>query len=214
MASDSIFHWARIESEGENFQALAGRLAETTIPAVRTTGGEPWMTANGLFGLWTNELILVTAWPQVSGATAIVGSNLPDGASIVQQYEFVATVRPANEVPPSRPGVYVHRLFEVNAADVERFVELSEEAWTTFEGAGGYQAEPQGLFRQREHAAEGGLMLLVTWYDRLESWERSRTPAPEAEANFRARAALTRKSMAFATRLVGTPGAPRGMGPG
>jgi hypothetical protein len=214
MASDSVFHWARIQTEGRSFQALAAGLAETTIPTVQTTGGEPWMTANGLFGLWTNELILMTAWPQVSGAMAIVGSNLPEGASIAQQYEFIATARPATDVPPSRSGVYVHRLFEVQAGDVERFVALSEEAWTTFEEAGDYQAEPQGLFRQRDYPAEGGLMLLVTWYDRLESWERSRTPAPEAEANFRARAALTRKSMAFATRLVGSPGAPRGMGPG
>ena len=214
MASDAIFHGTRIQTEGRNFQALAAGLAETTFPAVQAVGGTPWMIANGLFGLWTNELILVTTWPQLSGASAIVGSNLPAGAGVVQQYEFVATARPAAETPPSRPGLYVHRLFEVRAAEVERFVALSEEAWTSFEGSESYQAEPQGLFCQRDHPAEGGLMLLITWYDRLESWERSRTPAPEAEANFRARAALTRKSVAFATRLLGSPGAPRGMGPG
>ena len=214
MASDSIFHWARIQTDGRNFQELATALTETTVPALQAAGGRPWVTANGLFGLWTNELILVSTGPKDTAASSAVAANLPPGANIVQQYEFVATARPATDDPPTLPGLYVHRLFEVHAADVERFVELSQEAWRTFERARDYQAEPQGLFRQREHPAEGGLMLLVTWYDRLESWERSRTPAPEAEANFRARAALTRKSMAFATRLVGSPGAPRGMGPG
>lgn len=172
------------------------------------------MTSIGLFGLWTNELVLTTTWPKDSRAATLLAQNLPAGTTIVEQYEFVATARPATDEPPSRPGLYVHRLFEVQPADVGRFVELSQEAWATFEGSSDYQAEPQGLFRQREQPAEGGLMLLVTWYDRFESWERSRTPAPAAEENFRARAALTRKSMAFATRLADSPGAPRGMGPG
>jgi hypothetical protein len=57
-------------------------------------------------------------------------------------------------------------------------------------------------------------MLLVTWYDRLESWERSRTPPPEAAENFRERARLTTSSIAYATRLIGTNPAARGMGAG
>jgi hypothetical protein len=45
-------------------------------------------------------------------------------------------------------------------------------------------------------------MLLVTWYDGLTSWERSRQPAPEARSNFQARARLTRWALPVATRLV------------
>ena len=57
-------------------------------------------------------------------------------------------------------------------------------------------------------------MLLVTWYDRLESWERSRTPPPEAAANFRERAMITTRSVAYPTRLIGANPAVRGMGAG
>jgi hypothetical protein len=214
MPSDSLYHWARIATTGRNFQTLADQLEATTLSALSREGGKRWMLANGLFGLWTNEVILVTSWPNAAEPSAALARNLPDGASIVDQRELLATARPLTDEPPAKPGIYVHRLFGVDGKDLVRFVALSKEAWETFETTSDYAAEPQGLFREREHPAEGGMMLLVTWYDRLESWERSRTPPPEAEANFRQRAMLTNRSTAIATRLMGSPGAPRGMGPG
>ena len=47
-------------------------------------------------------------------------------------------------------------------------------------------------------------MLLVTWYDSMTSWERSRTPNPQATIHFRQRAALTSSIVAYATRLANT----------
>lgn len=212
MATDSLFHWARLQTAGRNFQTLADELEATTLPAIAREGGRKWMLANGLFGLWTNEVILVTTWPREADAASVLAANLPAGASVVEARDMVATARPLTDAPPSKPGIYVHRLFGVDGTDVERFVALSDEAWNTFENTFDYKAEPQGLFRMREHPETGGQMLLITWYERLESWERSRTPAPEAAENFRERAMLTKRSMAIATRLVGTPGAPRAMG--
>lgn len=212
MATDSLFHWARLQTAGRNFQTLADELEAVTLPAIGKDGGRKWMLANGLFGLWTNELILVTAWPREADASRVLRANLPDGASIVEARDLVATARPLTGTPPSKPGVYVHRLFGVDGKDVERFVALSDEAWNTFENTSEYSAQPQGLFRMREHPETGGQMLLITWYDRLESWERSRTPAPEAAENFRQRAMLTKRSIAYAARIVGTAGAPRAMG--
>ncbi len=214
MPTDSLFHWARIQTSGRNFQTLADEVEATTLPALAKKGGQKWMLANGLFGLWTNEVILVTTWPRHAEAAKALAGNLPDGASVVDSRDLVATVRPLTDDPPARPGVYVHRLFGVDARDIDRFVALSDEAWNSFENTSDYHAEPQGMFRMRDHPEQGGQMLLVTWYDRFESWERSRAPAPEAEANFRQRAKLTKHSMAIPTRLMGTPGAPRGMGPG
>lgn len=214
MASDSLFHWTRIQTSGSNFQSLADQLEVTTLPALAKEGARKWMLVNGLFGLWTNEVILVTTWPREADASRTLGANLPEGSLIVESRDVVATVRPLTDEPPSRAGIYVHRLFGVDAKDIDRFVALSDEAWTSFENSGDYNAEPQGLFRMREHPEQGGEMLLVTWYDRLESWERSRTPAPEAAANFRERAMLTKRSMAIPTRLIGTAVSARGMGPG
>jgi hypothetical protein len=214
MASDSAFHWSRVSVPGSGFPAIARDIEANALPALESQGGRRWMLANGLFGLWNHEVILVTTWPKLSSAPKAVSGSLPAGASIIEQYDFVPTARPADDVPPSKPGIYVHRLFGVDAANVDRFVALSEEAWKTFETATEYESQPQGLFWQRDHPEKGGLMLLVTWYDRLESWERSRTPPPEAAANFQERARLTTRSVAYATRLIGTNPAVRGMGAG
>jgi hypothetical protein len=213
MASDSLFHWARLRTNERNFAALAEQLSNSTMPALASLGGKAWAVANGLFGLWTNELLLVTTWPRDADASTLLARSLPEGAEIGEQHDFIPTARPHDDSPLTRPGLYVHRFFEIRNADVDRFVTLSDDAWNTFENTSEYEAQPQGLFCELDRSREYGLMLLVTWYDRLESWERSRTPPPEAETNFRARATLTRRSMAFATRLVGTGGAPRGMGP-
>jgi hypothetical protein len=197
MRSESVFHWARIAAPGKNFVALGGQIEEETLPAIERSGGMRWVLANGLFGMWNHEVILVTTWPKDAAPCAILAASLPAGASVIEEYEFVPTVRPENDEPLSKPGVYVHRLFGVDAANVDRFVALSDEAWKSFEDTTYYQSQPQGLFRQKVHPEQGGLMLLVTWYDRLESWERSRTPAPEATANFRQRAMITTCSRAL-----------------
>jgi len=202
VALDVLFHWARIASPGRGFAAIAGDIEELTLPALEKEGGSRWMLATGLFGLWNHEVLLVTAWPQGSSPGAILATALPAGASIVAHYEFLPTARPVSLGPPDKAGIYVHRLFGVDGANVERFVALSDEAWQTFENAGEYESQPQGLFQQRNHPKEDGLMLLVTWYDRLESWERSRTPPPEAAANFGERRLLTKRSVAYATRLI------------
>ena len=187
---------------GRGFPAIAKSIQGSTLPALENEGGSCWMLARGLFGLWSHEVLIVTTWPQGGSPGAILTTALPAGASIVAHYEFLPTVRPVSLEPPERTGVYVHRLFGVDAANVERFVALSNEAWQTFENSGEYESQPQGLFQQRNHPKDDGLMLLVTWYDRLESWERSRTPPPEAAANFRERGLLTKRSIAYATRLI------------
>ncbi|MGE0601825.1 MAG: hypothetical protein AB7J35_20520 [Dehalococcoidia bacterium] len=214
MTTDSVFHWARIAAPGTNFAVLGRQIEEQTLPALEALGGKRWALANGLFGLWNHEVILVTVWPGGSDPAPHVARNLPPGASVGESYDFIPTVRPDSDALLSRPGIYVHRLFGVDAANVDQFVDLSDTAWKTFENADEYRSQPQGLFRQRRHPEFGGLMLLVTWYDRLESWERSRTPPPEAAANFRERSMITTRSVAFPTRLLGANPAARGMGAG
>ncbi|MGE3073832.1 MAG: hypothetical protein AB7N24_07040 [Dehalococcoidia bacterium] len=214
MTTDSVFHWTRIAAPGTNFAALGRHIEEQTLPAIEALGGQRWALAHGLFGLWNHEVIFVTAWPAESDPAPVVARNLPAGALVAASYDFVPTVRPGSEAPLTKPGIYVHRLFGVDAENVERFVALSDTAWKTFENADEYRSQPQGLFRQRIHPRSDGLMLLVTWYDRLESWERSRTPPPEAAANFRERSMITTRSVAFPTRLLGANPAARGMGAG
>ncbi len=94
------------------------------------------------------------------------------------------------------------RFFDVRNADVEEIAALSNEAWITFEDTDAYAAEPQALFCQADRSEERGVMLLLTWYDGLVSWQTSRKPAPESRENFQRRHALTAGTIAYATRLV------------
>lgn len=164
--------------------------------ACRKAGLQPWGLFSGLLGLRTDELFAIAA-----SQDAPPGWPLLAGAEAVERRELLPTARPVAPDSLTRPGVYVLRFFEIAPGDVDRFVELSVEAWNTFEHANDYRAEPVGLFRQ-DLDGSSIMMLLVTWYDTLTSWERSRSPAPAARENFAHRARLTRYALPIATRLV------------
>ena len=125
-----------------------------------------------------------------------------DAVEIREALLLAPTVRPESTAPCERPGLYVFRFFEVATVDVSEGAALSRQAWETYENADNYASEPQGLFRPAGTASESGRMLLVTWYDGLESWQTSRRPHPKARENFQRRRELTRGTMALATRLV------------
>ena len=161
-----------------------------------------WGVWEGLFGVASNELILIAA---AAGARAAEDFVEPLGELplAIQDVRLLApTVRPDGTAPCERPGLYVFRFFDVDTADMDEVARLSRQAWETFENSESYRSQPQGLFRPADGDLESGRMLLVTWYDGLESWQTSRRPAPEAMENFQRRRALTHGTVALATRLV------------
>ncbi len=155
--------------------------------------GRRWGLFAGLFGLANNELYRVTAFDGLSPATH---------AHCLTAEEWQPTARPTDASPCTRRGLYVFRRFHVREENVTRVVELSAEAWQTFETGADYAAEPMGLFAPA--ADDNGIvrMMLVTWHDGFASWERSRQPAPAAQQNFKQRHALTLTTYAVATRLL------------
>ena len=161
-----------------------------------------WGVWEGLFGVASNELIVVAAARGERPETDFVEALSGEPVEVRDLLLLAPTVRPTGTAPCDRPGLYVFRFFDVPTANVEEVAALSRQAWETFENADQYQSEPQGLFRGADRSVESGRMLLVTWYDGLESWQISRRPAPEAMANFQRRRALTRGTLALATRLV------------
>lgn len=189
------YHWLRIRSEGRSWTDAYARFSD----------GEPWGTEiwgafYGLFGIASNELVLVLYTEDGIPAQALTEA----GFEVVESHSLEPTVRPEEFEPLSRPGLYVFRLFDVAHNDVDEIARLSNEAWTSFENTDAYAAEPQALFRQTDRSDPDGVMVLLTWYDGLDSWQKSRRSAPEAAENFRRRRALTRGAIAYATRLVGT----------
>jgi hypothetical protein len=155
-----------------------------------------------LFGVASNELVLMTA-TQRQGHAANVNEHLsPLPCTVSEQHVLAATVRPTDTARLTRQGLYVFRFFDVHHRDVDEIVALSQQAWTTFETATTYQAQPLGLFRLYDQSPARGVMLLCTWYDGFDSWQISRDPAPEARANFERRHELTLATHAVAMRLI------------
>ncbi len=157
--------------------------------------GKIWGVFSGLFGLASNELILVSYTDD-----ELVS---PQAHPLAVSHEvWRPTVRPVAFSPCNQSGLYVFRRFHVAAQDVAEVVQLSSQAWESFVDAERYQTQPLGLFCPP--ADEQGVvkMMLVTWYDGFSSWQLSRAPAPDARENFARRHALTQTTYAVATQLV------------
>ena len=194
-SSITTYHWLRIRSPRPSWTEAYGRLGSGDLQEA-----EIWGAFSGLFGIGSSELVLVLGTESRAPTPEVTGA----GFEVVESHVLVPTVRPERFEPLTRPGLYVFRLFDVANEDVDEIARLSSEAWTSFENTDGYVAEPQGLFAEADRSDRLGVMVLLTWYDGLGSWQASRRSSPEAATNFRRRRALTRGTIAYATRLVGT----------
>ena len=192
------YAYTRVRTADRDFGAVYSELAESNFSGLAPA--QLWGAFAGLFGIGSNEMIIVTA-----GDVDDVDQALRDIPRVVETETtyLQPTVRPESFETRTTPGLYVFRFFDVRFDDVEEIASLSKYAWTHFEDTPDYKAVPQALFSERQDGATEGVMLLCTWYDGLNSWQRSRTPAPEATENFRRRHALTSGTVAFATRLLG-----------
>ena len=188
------YAYTRLGAHGRDYGPALRALQEIELEPARL-----WGVFHGLFGVASNELIVISYGDVAGVHDAISGMD-----EVLQADTLLLepTVRPTEHAPRTREGLYVFRFFEVRHEDVDEIAALSFEAWKTFENVDAYRAEPQGLFRQQDTSAETGRMLLCTWYDGLNSWQASRTPAETARGNFRRRHALTRGTVAYATRLL------------
>jgi hypothetical protein len=168
----------------------------------REQGVEIWGIWRGLFGVASNELIVVAS--AAGDSPQEVYSTELGALKLIRCSLFKPTLRPSSRASLEKPGIYVFRFFSVLPENQAEFVELSGDAWTSFEGAHDYAAEPQGLFNEvREPGNDPALdMLLVTWYDSLQSWQTSRSPADSARARFVRRHQLTQRTVALATTLL------------
>ncbi len=197
------YGFLRLRVAARDAVELERRLLGETLPAWRDAGLACWGLWRGLFGIASNEMLVMTGDGTAGSAVDAARPALPGDVAVVDSAALRATARPASAEPLTEPGLYVFRFFEVRPQDCDELVALSREAWQTFETATDYASRPVGLFRPDGEAGRPWTrMLLVTWYDGFASWETSRTPAAAARDNFRRRHALTGGTVAYAARLV------------
>lgn len=193
--------YLRIKGKGRDARPLLEDIQGNVLPHWQDAGITSWGVFSGLFGVASNELIVMAAAEGDRDLDAFTADAKRVG-QVQRSRHLVSTVRPTAIVPLQRPGFYVFRFFDVYNKDVNEIAQLSRTAWTTFENADEYATEPQGLFSESDLTKEQGKMLLLTWYDGLGSWQTSRQPHPEARENFLRRQALTRRTLALATNLL------------
>ena len=191
------YAFSRLKTSGRDFRPVYEQLRRDADGALAPAA--VWGAFHGLFGVGSNELIVVT-YGDVAGVDETLAGR--EDVVGVETLLLEPTVRPTEDAPRDREGLYVFRFFDVAHKDVDEIAALSFEAWRDFETADDYQAIPQGLFRQHDTSAATGKMLLCTWYDGLNSWQTSRTPPGAASERFRRRHQLTRGTIAYATRLL------------
>lgn len=189
------FAFLRLTARKGGWQPLHSALTSQLAPA------SVWGAFHGLFGVGSNELIAVTVGDDDTVDASIETARRLD-VDHVYALTLKPTARPTSTDPLTREGLYVFRFLDVRNADIDEIASLSAQAWRTFESPDEYRAEAQALFCQRDRSEVRGRMLLLTWYDGLNSWQTSREPPAQAQALFQRRRTLTSGSIAYATRLV------------
>ncbi|MBI1212980.1 MAG: hypothetical protein GC190_16075 [Alphaproteobacteria bacterium] len=183
-------------------------LARKLMPAVHSQGGKLYGAFGAQLGLQSNEIVVVTRWPDGVPA-ARLDTIFSDSLAITTMTarSLAPTVRPTTPSLQKRTGIFVHRWFTFAERDWPEFLRLSGEAWPDFEAT--YDAQIQAFLKASPETDSTGAVLLLTQYRDHGEWERSRTPTGRAEAswtNFRRRHELTLSTIAVSTTLLAAAG--------
>lgn len=130
----------------------------------------------GMFGLKTNEIAILSAWPDESDGQSCIGDFIKEtNVECHVQQNLIATVRPSEAMSIKSPGIYVIRWITIRAQDIAEYTELCLKTWPRFES--GNTQRCYGVFRPAE-SSKICTMLMLTWYKNLTAWERSRQLDP------------------------------------
>ncbi|MCP5071943.1 MAG: hypothetical protein GY947_01445 [Rhodobacteraceae bacterium] len=158
------------------------------------------MWRGGMFGLATNQVSILSAWSDDASPTECFSSQAKthDGV-IVDQGEYVPTVRPDEPALIVQDGFYVIRWIKVLDRDIAEYTELCLETWPAFEAAAACRC--YGVFRPREHQ-EVQKILMLTWYASLNDWDISRALAFDDKAKWARRSEMELSHWADGARLI------------
>jgi hypothetical protein len=202
-----LYEYRRIEVRPHSWPEAAEQIGTAGRRAIETAGGRLFGLWTGQIGMGSNEGTAMTVWPDEAThskhAPRLVESVRGMVSSSAER--LVLRARSEDPEPPTGPGIYAHRWFEILAEDRAEFVELSEAAWPDFESS--HDASIVGLWETRDPTPPTSRLLLLTRYGSLAVWERSRSARTDREREawqrFLRRHALTRSTIVATTLLAG-----------
>ena len=169
---------------------------------LKDEGGELVGVFAPKLGFASNQAIALVRY---NGAVPAIGANLFARAENVHRERMAPTVRPKEKDRLKNNGIYVHRWFTIDGDALSQFVDLSNRAWTKFEGS--YETSIFGLFAVEPDAADKrdgtARLLLLTWYADHGVWEKSREQAQDTASLFAQRHMLTRTTVARSSVVLG-----------
>ena len=183
MASTYLYH--RIVTQPLQWQAVASALVERAPSEWGGAGGMVYGVWRSQIGLPRDELTAVSCWPEALAGHG-ASTALLDTLDGVQQHSAKAmssTLRPHDDVAPTRQGNYAFRQFTTPSANWDEFLVLCAGAWPGFESS--YDSQVIGLWRFADAEASVVDSLRLTRRPDLAMWERSKIPADAAQAEVR-----------------------------
>lgn len=175
----------RIQAQPRAWQALSDAMVRQR-PALEAEGG-------ALYGIWRSqigrprdELNVITHWQQArTGEQVLAGllAGTPDVTGI-EYWAMKPTVRPTDDVPPTRQGNYAFRHFRTPPRHWDEFLDLCAQAWPGFEAS---YTDSQVIGLWRYDGQETGLIdsMMLTRRPDLAAWERTKLPRGELETEVR-----------------------------
>ncbi len=161
-----------------------------------------WGIFEGVFGIGSHELVVVLVGSEDRLKKTVQTIGEIDEVADLRSMNLIPTSRPQSSSPMTRAGIYVFRFLEVDNVNIETIIDLSTRGWEFFERADYYEANSLALFKQHKVSSDTSVMLIVTRYDNLASWEASRDSPPRAKELFARRRELTKGQTPLATRIL------------
>ena len=136
-----------------------------------------------LYGIWRSQiglprdvLTMISVWPDMETASSRSDDIFSDLKFInSHKTKFLTpTLRPKTNEPPVKQGNYAFRWFETPKENYDKFLQLCEEAWPSFESS--FDSQVIGLWRQQPIDKNSVSTLLLTRRPDLSMWERSKIP--------------------------------------
>ena len=136
-----------------------------------------------LYGIWRSQiglprdvLTMISVWPDIKTASSRSDDIFSD-LNFIKSYTtkfFTPTLRPKTSEQPVKQGNYAFRWFKTPEENYDKFLQLCEEAWPSFESS--FDSQVIGLWRQQPVDKGSVSTLLLTRRPDLSIWERSKIP--------------------------------------
>ena len=134
-----IYEERRITLKRGQVESFVAQFKESTLPAIRSHGGETLCTLSGLIGDPPEEMMQITAYPDMAAWTdaqdAFGTSRMENIAIEAVRHLKPIAYRPKETIPDEDlRGFYGHRRFFISPDDLDEFVHCSENGiWSRIE---------------------------------------------------------------------------------